>query len=1103
MSDSRALARLRALDGRGRRALLALAAKRGGDFGLHPLSAAQRRLWLLAQMHPESATYNVPFAFWLRGPLEVPALSAAVAQLSARHASLRTVFLDADGEPCQVTLPDAVCALSVEDPRGHSAAERRAFAEHAAMCEARAPFDLGAGPPVRARLLRTGTDEALLLLTLHHIVCDGWSTTILLRDLSALYAALRDGGQVAASPATTPHTDLVRAQAQWQSGPEATRALDYWSERLAGAPPLAALPTDQPRTVGAAQAGEIERFDWPAPVGEAVRGLAAAAGTTPFAVLLAALAALIHRYCGQDDVVIGVPAAGRVRAGTEDVVGFFVNMLPLRTQVSADTSFHDLVAQVSRGLRDAQAHQELPFDVLVDKLSLPRDATAHPVFQVVCSPFDDEVDPPDLTGVRTQPLYVHNGTAKFDLTVSFRLDTHGPATVAGQAEYDVGLWDPDTVRDLLANLRTLVDAALARPQDPTGRLALTTEAQRHRLTHDWGRNPFAYDERLLAYQLVEAWADATPQATALVHGGHQLTYRTLDQRANRLAHLLRSRGVGPETLVGICLERGVDLAVSVLAVWKAGGAYVPLDPAYPADRLRYLVTDAAATLVLTTRSARTHLPDHVDTLCLDEVDGELAGAPATRPARTARPDNLAYVIYTSGSTGEPKGAMLTQGGLRHLVATQVSVVAPQPADRVLQFASPSFDASVFELVLALAFGARLVYADRARLRPGPDLSATIVGQQISLTLLPPSVAALMDPDEVPGLRMLLVGGEECKPEVAARWSRRTLVNAYGPTEATVWAAAARCAGWERRVPIGGPVPNVEVYVLDDRMQTVPRGVIGELYVGGRGIGRGYLRRPALSAERFVPDPFGLRPGARLYRTGDRVRFRADGQIEFLGRTDDQVKIRGLRVELGEIHAVLAGQDGVRTCVVAVEGTGAQARLVAYVVPEGRGLELAALRAALRATLPEFMVPSAMVPIDAVPQTTNGKIDYAALAAVRREVAAVSGPPPRTELERLVADVWRDVLGLDAVGSGDNFFDVGGNSLLIVKVRARLTEQLGRPVATLALFAHPTVRALAEYLAQPAAGDTPVPASEVTAPARTDRRALLSRADRTTPTRQES
>jgi amino acid adenylation domain-containing protein len=1089
VSDATILDRLRGLDARQRGALLALATERGGASGVHPLSSAQRRLWLLAQLHPEAATYNVPFAFWLRGPLDVEALRAALVDLAARHDGLRTLFLDADGEPCQVILPTPDLALRVEDLPGQSA-----FAERLAAQEARQPFDLGAAPPVRARLLRTADDEALLLVTLHHIVCDGWSTDILLTDLATLYAARRAGTAAPLAPVRTRYTEIALAQRNWLSGPGAERALAYWTDRLAGAAMLLDLPLDRPRTVVPRLVGQAERFEWPAEIGASVAELAEATGATPFAVFLAALAALLHRYCGHDDVVIGVPAANRTRAGAENVVGFFVNMLPLRTQVGVRTTFRELVAQVRGHLHDAQAHQELPFDLLVDRLSLPRDGTHHPVFQVVCSPFDDEVEPPALPGLRVEPVRVHTGTAKFDLTVSFRLDPSG--AVVGQAEYGVALFDPDTIRDLLANLRTLLAAATERSDAPIGTLPLTTQEQRHQLVYEWGRNPFGYDARPLAHQLIEARADATPEAVAVVSGSTRLTYRQLDQRANRLANLLRARGIGPESLVGICLERSVDVAVCVLAVWKAGAAYLPLDPTYPDDRLRYLVSDARAALVLTGRRERVRLPAEATALCLDDAEAELAAVPADRPLSTVTADNLAYVIYTSGSTGSPKGAMVTHAGLRNLITTQACVVQPQPADRVLQFASFSFDASVFELTLALAAGGQLVYADRERLRPGPDLVATITGHGITLALLPPTVAAILDPVEVASLRVLLVGGEECPPEVAARWSRRNLINAYGPTEATVWATAARCAGWERRLPIGGPVPNAEVYVLDEGAQPVPRGVVGELFVGGHGVGRGYLNRPGLTAERFVPDPFGDRAGARLYRTGDRVRFRADGQLEFLGRLDGQVKIRGLRIELGEIHTVLTQQDGVRTCVVAVDGTGEDARLVAYVVPDGAPVDPTRLRAALRAVLPEFMVPAAVVPVEAVPRTPNGKIDYPSLARCWHRTPAVPGPGPRTELERLVAKVWRDVLRLDRVGTEDNFFDLGGNSLLIVKARGRLEEELGRPVPTLALFMHTTVRALAEHLT----GAAPQPSEPAAGNARA---ALLARSRRTIPTPQET
>jgi amino acid adenylation domain-containing protein len=1088
------LARLRGLDPARRDALLAVIAERGAEFDVHPLSAAQRRLWLLNQMHPDAAAYNVPYAFWLRGPLDVAALGGALRDLMARHSALRTVFLDVRGEPRQLVLSTVDDVLRVEDLTTGSIADRRATANHRAAQEAGRPFDLAAEPLVRAVLLRTGPQEALLAFTLHHIVCDGWSMGILFGDLERMYAARRAGGHEADSPAIGwRYVDFARWQEGWLDGAAPRTLLAYWTELMAGAPAVLELPTDRPRAAVPMVKGGIEWFEWPADLGVAVRDFAAAEGVTRFGVLLAAFTALMHRYSGQDDLVIGMPAAGRTVAAAESVVGFFVNMLPMRSSLTATTDFRSLVRAVWQSVVDSQSHQDLPLELLVDALRLPRDTAHHPLFQVVCTMLDAKAERLRLPDIVVQRQPSHSGTTKFDLTLAFCLDE---TDIGGWLEFDRHLFDAGTLRDLLASLRVLLTAALAGPDEPVLALPVLTEDQRSRLLSDWAGNVLVRSDDRLVHELVEANAATHPDAPALVHGDVRLDYRELDQRANRLANHLRAQGVGPESLVGICLPRSVDIAVCVLGVWKAGGAYVPLDPTYPAERLAYLAGDAGADLVITLGELRDRLPATVPLLCLDERAADIARCPADRPDSTAGRDNLAYVVYTSGSTGLPKGAMVTHGGVRNLYTALSGALQPGREDRVLQFASFSFDASVFELLISLVPGGQLVFADRDALQPGPDLARTIRSAGITATLLPPTVAALMDPADVPSLRTLVVGGEACPSDTADAWSRRvTMVNAYGPTETSVVATVARCLGWERRVPIGGPLPNVEVYVLDGLLRPTPPGVPGELCVGGAGVGRGYLRRPGLTAERFVPDPLSGRPGARMYRTGDTVRFRGDGQLEYLGRADGQVKIRGLRVELGEIHAALAAMPEIRTCVVTTkEFAAGDVRLVAYVVPEtGHELDAGELRAALRATLPEFLVPSAFVPIERVPYTTNGKIDHAALAGTRvRTGGDAHRARPGTTTERVVADVWRDVLRVDQVGVEDNFFDVGGNSLLVTKVRSRLEEALGRPVRTITLFRYPTVRGLAAHLDDP---DDPGPSAVRDDPA-AGRRSLLARARRT-------
>ncbi|MDX8031979.1 amino acid adenylation domain-containing protein [Lentzea sp. BCCO 10_0856] len=1039
------LRRLRALDPEKRAAVFAQLAERGEEFNVHPVSSGQRRLWLLDQLHPGSAVYNVPYAFRLRGSVDSGALGAALIELGRRHEVLRTVFLDLDGDPRQVILPEPQFSLVVT----HADVEdREAFAAERAAEAAQEPFSLADGPLLRAELIVFDSSDALLLVSMHHIVCDGWSTQLLFSEWQAAYSGLDLGA------APTQYLDFSRWQTEWLRGPEGARLLDYWTEQLAGVPPVLELPTDHPRPAVMKMRGGVVSFAWPASLKSQLDAFCLAERVTPFMVLLTAWNVLLHRYSGADDIVVGTNVGAR-RAEIENALGFFVNTVAIRSTVDSDRSFRSLLHQVRDTTLAAQQHQDLPFERVVEALAPPRSTAHQPVIQTIVGMEDSQHEIFSLPGVVVSRVASHSGTAKWDLELGVTSTEGG---ITGLLEYDSALYRHSSARRLLGHLETLLGAGLADPSCPVGRLTMITPAERAQLVEAWNPQVAPRLDGVLVHELAEASADRTPDAVALVFENQSLTYRELDSRANQLAHQLRSLGIGRGDFVGISLPRSIDLVVAQQGVLKSGAAYVPLDPEYPADRLAYMVSDSGLRVVVTLERFASRFPG-VDTLPLDSVD--LSAFPVDRPQRTVEPDDLAYVIYTSGSTGKPKGAMLPHRGVVNLADELARMIGIGPGNRMLQFASFSFDVSVADIMVTLRSGATVVLAAQHDLQPGPDLARTICEQRVDFACLPPTVLRLTDPAAVPGLRTLMAGGEACPDEVAAAWAPgRRFINIYGPTEASIWITSAECSGTESPLPIGRPISGNTAHVLDVNREPVPVGVPGELYLGGVQVARGYLNRPELTAERFVSDPFS---GGRLYRTGDLARFLPDGQIEFLRRMDDQIKLRGYRIELGEIQTAVSQHPSVRAAVViAREDVPGDVRLVAYAVAaDGCRIDGGELRAHLRRGLPEYMVPSAFVEVPTIPRNPNGKLDHRALPKPSAQSSRVV-VPAGNQTERVISDVWREVLRMDRVGADDNFFDLGGNSVLLVKARSKLAEVFAREVPTVTLFTYPTVRALAAH-----------------------------------------
>ncbi|HWS53455.1 MAG TPA: amino acid adenylation domain-containing protein, partial [Pyrinomonadaceae bacterium] len=1034
-----------------------------------PLSYAQQRLWFIDQLEPGAATYNIPTAVRLTDGPDVTALERALSEVARRHETLRTTFLSDGGRPAQVVNPPAPVALERVDLSHLPAEEREAEARRLTAEEARRPFDLSRGPLWRASLLKLADDEHVLLLTMHHIVSDGWSMGLLVRELSALYSAYARGEEPTLAELPIQYADYAAWQRRHLTDEALGEQLAYWRGQLAGAPPVLELPTDRPRPAVQTYRGARVPFA----LGEELSGelmrLARAEGVTPFMALLAAFDALLYHYTGQSDILVGSPVAGRTRAETENLIGCFVNTLVLRTRVEGRETFRELLGKVREACLGAYAHQDAPFERVVEEAQPERSLSHSPLFQVVFVLQNTPAGETNPAGLGVSPFRVEGATSKFDLMLTL---TETGGRLAGGFEYSTDLFDAATVERMAGHFRELLRGAVERPGQRVAELPLLTEDERRALLGgEAGRAPLP---EACLHELFEEQVGLRPEAVALAFAGEQLTYAELNARADRLALRLRRHGVGPESLVGVMLERSADLVVALLGVLKAGGAYLPLDSEYPKERLAFMLEDAAPRVVLTRRSLAAALPESGAALLALDDEGEAAPAPAGGPPHSASPDNLAYVIYTSGSTGRPKGVAVTHRNVVRLVKG-ADYAELDPAQVFLQFAPVSFDASTFEVWGCLLNGGRLVVMPPDT--PSLEELGRVVNESgvTTLWLTAGLFHQMVDErlEDLRGVTQLLAGGDALSARHVNKYLQtltpgRRLVNGYGPTESTTFACCHRMeAGAEvgESVPIGRQISNTRAYVLDATLRPSPAGVIGELYLGGYGLARGYLNRPALTAGRFVPDPHSGEAGARLYRTGDLVRRRADGLLEFVGRRDGQVKVRGFRVEAGEVEAALLGHASVRECAVAARGEGGARRLVAYVVPEaGAGAaDAAGLREHLRGRLPDYMLPSQFVTLESLPLTPNGKVDRGALPAPEPPQAGVAYVAPSTELERTLAGIWADVLGVERVGTDDGFFELGGHSLLLIQAQSKLREALGREVAMVDLFKYPTVRALAAYL----------------------------------------
>ena len=1025
-----------------------------------PLSFAQQRLWFLDQFTPGNPFYNVSNALRLSFPVNVEAMEKSYNEVARRHEALRTTFPAINGTPVQVIADSIHLPMKFKDLSHLPEAKRESEALRIATEEARRPFDLARGPLVRTSLIQLGAADFLLLLGMHHIISDGWSMDVFANEITALYGDYCYGKPSPLPELPIQYADFAIWQRQWLTGEVLESQLAYWKKQLADLPALQ-LPTDRPRPSVVSYRGARQRFAVEDTLCEKVKVLSQRENATVFMTLLAAFKILLHRYTGQEDLVVGVPVANRNREELQNLVGFFVNTLVLRTNVSGNPTFRELLVRVRQTALDAYAHQDLPFEKLVDELHQQRDMSRNPLFQVSFQLFNVKAFREDMLKVYT----VEAGVASFDLRFDLLL---GPNSLSGFFEYSTDLFDADTITRLSKHYVTLLEAITADPELRISELRMLPEEEMRQLLYEGKPDRSEYESSRCIHELFESQAKHSPQSVAVICGDEYLTYGELNRQANRLAHHLRSLGAGPDVPVGVFLTRSLDVVISLLAILKAGSAYLALDPEDPSARLAFILEDTAAPLVVTHDLLKSRLPSSARAICIDHYS--VADAAEENPRNVATPDSLAYVMYTSGSTGMPKGVAVPHRAVNRLVCN-TNYISLGAEDAVAQASVTSFDASTFEIWGALLHGARLVIVPKEVLLAPPQLASLLERAEITVLFVTTDLFNQLA-SEAPWifrtLRTLLFGGSAVDPrmvrKVLLQGRPQRFLHVYGPTESTTfasWYEIEDVAKDGATIPIGRAISNTELHVLDRYGHLAAIGAVGELHIGGDGLARGYFRRPDMTAEKFIPNGFGG-AASRLYKTGDLVRYRPDGVIDFLGRIDHQVKIRGFRVELGEIESVLRQAANVVQCaVIARKDTPGAKRIIAYVeLAEKSSRDTDELQRHLKEQLPDYMVPTAFILLDTWPLTPGGKLDREALAALPAiPTAEREFTEPRSSAEKTLAAIWAQVLGLQRVSIHDNFFKLGGDSIISIQIIARANEA-GLKLTLQQIFKHPTIAELA-------------------------------------------
>jgi amino acid adenylation domain-containing protein len=1070
--EKRALV-FRALKQEAVQAQLAPVTRRNQEHQPIPLSFSQHRLWMVEQLRPGGFAYNELAAFRLDGALDIAVLEQSINEIIHRHEALRTTFPTIEGNPAQVIAATGAVKLTVEDlshlPEGEQEAEIQRFAD----IESRRPFDLARGPLLRVTLLQFGLQQNVMLVTAHHIILDGWSIGVFRSEMIQLYGAFSAGLRSPLRDLPIQYADYAIWQRQQIQQDFLKAQLDYWTRKLNNLPPLLQLPIANPRPEIESFRGARHRFNLKSDLSKQLRALSQRENVTLFITLLASFKTLLYRYSNQTDIPVGTVIANRNQAEVEQLIGFFVNTLVLRTDLNGQLTFRQLLQRVGSVALDAYEHQEMPFEYLVEALQPERSLSYNPLFQVMFILQNTPKQEAKLQGLTITTIELDSVTAKFDLTLTVE---ETPQGVQGVWEYNSDLFEPDAVGRMSGHLQTILEAIVANPDQTLAHLPLLTRSERDQILVSWNQTLIPYPDDNCIHQLFELQTEQSPDAIALVFDDQSLTYRELNYRANELAHHLHRLGVGAESLVGVCLQRSVEMVVALLAVLKAGGAYVPLDPSNPRQRLSYMLEDASLSVLLTQHSVWGEPSSSAEVIYLDSEWEAVSENGRDNPSSKVTSDNLAYVIYTSGSTGKPKGVLVSHKNLVHSTAARWEYYR-HPVYSFLLLSSFAFDSSVAGIFWTLTQGGTLVLPPENTSLDIDHLCELIASNQVSHLLAIPAVYSLLlqqaEPEHLVSLQAVILAGEACPTRVIEQHRQAlehaSIFNEYGPTETTVWSSVYRCESKQLRkqVPVGRPIPNTQIYVLDADLEPLPVGVPGEIYIGGAGVARGYLNQPELTAEKFIPHGLSDIPDARLYKTGDLGRYSPDGNIELLGRVDHQVKIRGFRIELGEIEAVLLQHENVREAVATVrEDEQGNKRLVGYLSVKDSGtFSITELRNYVRDQLPGAATPSEFVLLDELPRLPNGKMDRKSLPEPEGLSLETEEAPQAnwSGLEQSLAGIWQDILSTEAVDLDVKFFDIGGDSISIIRVFNRLREIIDKEIAITDLFKHQTIRSLAEFL----------------------------------------